>query len=123
VRFFFAILLAALAGTLLSSALLFHGVSRWSFVALPFVLVGTATIALIFYRLVEFGWKRRFAYVLVAPIGGAVGALMLSVPAGFVWRNCSVGLAYGGVTAICWTVVSLAVERFQGHARTPSAEP
>lgn len=105
------ILLAACLGTAWLSALAFHEVSRASFVALPFAVLGTAVVATGCGRLVEAGWVRWFAYILTAGLGAVLGAALLTLPAGPDALNMLAGLVYGGGCAVTWILLDILVPR------------
>jgi len=101
------IVVAAACGTLLSSAILFHEIDRFSLLPLPFALLGTAVIATFFGVLIEMGWVRWFAYVLVIALGAVLGSASLAIPTGMDAANGLLGVAYGSVCAICWVVLDI----------------
>ncbi|WP_340645496.1 hypothetical protein [Phenylobacterium sp.] len=97
------IVLAAVLGTTALSALAFHEVSRVSFIALPFAILGTVVVATACGWLVEAGWVRWFAYVLTVVLGAGLGAvlsLMSGTPMLF-------GVSYGSACAVAWVVLDV----------------
>ena len=117
VRFFFAILAAPILGALASELLLFNEVSRFGLgLAYPVALVGVLLVAFIFYNLVEAGWVRWFAYLLMLPTGACLGVLILWFPDGPHWAATAVGFVYGGITSLCWISLSWILDIFDNRA-------
>ncbi len=105
----------ALAGTLLSSLILFQDIERASLAPLFFSVAGTIHITTAYKVLVEKGRNRLLAYLLTIGWGAIVGGFLLSIISGFEnIQATSIGMLYGTLCAACWSVADYLV---------PSARP
>lgn len=97
------IVLAAVLATAALSGLVFHEISRASFIALPFAILGTAAVASACGWMVEAGWAPGFARVLAVALGAGLGAAV-SLGTG---EMMLFGVGYGGACAAAWVLLDL----------------
>ena len=97
------IVLAASLATAVLSGLIFHEVSRASFIALPFAILGTAAVASACGWMVEAGWVRWFACVLTVALGAVLGAAVSLGTA----DTLLFGVGYGSACAAAWVLLDL----------------
>lgn len=99
------IVLAAILATAALSGLVFHEVSRASFLALPFAVLGTAAAAMACAWMVAAGWAPGFAYGLTVALGAVLGAgvsLLSGTPDAMLF-----GVGYGSACAAAWVLLDL----------------
>ncbi|MBP9753995.1 MAG: hypothetical protein KBD40_03260 [Phenylobacterium sp.] len=104
-RPFALILLAPCLATAVLSEVVFHEVSRASFVALPFAILGTAAVATACGWVVEAGWVRWFALVFTVALGAVLGLLSGTDD------TMLFGVVYGSGCAAAWVLLDLTVPR------------
>ncbi|MBP6545229.1 MAG: hypothetical protein KA220_00820 [Phenylobacterium sp.] len=108
------IVLAAILATGALSGLVFHEVSRASFIAQPFAILGTAAVATACGWMTEAGWVRWFAYVLTVALGAALGAAV-SLLSGTA-DTMLFGVGYGITCAAAWVLLDLVTPGRLGSA-------
>ncbi len=108
-RPFALILLAPCLATAVLSEVVSHEVSRASFVALPFAILGTAAVATACGWVVEAGWVRWFALVFTVALGAVLGAV-LGLLSG-TDDTMLFGVVYGSGCAAAWVLLDLTVPR------------
>lgn len=108
------IVLAATLATVALSGLVFQEVSRVSFIALPFAILGTAVVAMACAWMVEAGWVRWSAYGLTVALGAVLGAgvsLVSGTADGMLFE-----VGYGTACAAAWVLLDLVTPERPGSA-------
>jgi hypothetical protein len=118
VRILFVSIAAAAVGSAIASLILWGYVDKYTFIALPFALVGSCLLLAPAY-----GWAREnglaieWRYITLLLSGAIAGGLFLTFISLDI-EKAPMGALYGFATAVCWVVIHFLTKQVFPSAMT-----